>query len=293
MNSPLVSIVIPTYNRAQDLIRALKSVLDQQYQNWEVIIVDNNSQDNTQEIVENFNEKRFKFYLINNDGVIAKSRNLGIFHAAGEYVAFLDSDDWWSRYKLTKSIKYLEKGFDVVYHNLEVKRDKPNLANLLPRVNYTLQNPVYKNLIIHGNQLENSSVVVRKSILDTIGSISIDPSLKAIEDFDTWLKIASVTDKFYKLKGVHGFYWFGGDNTSGPSTNLNVLKAFQRKYQNDFDTYCSGNLPWWFLYNRARSNYVLGEIKESKNDLEKIIKQNVPFIILLKVVYMLMICQFK
>ena len=72
------SIIIPTFNREFKLERAIQSVLNQTYQNWEMIIVDNYSEDNTKKMVENFKNNKIKFYQINNNGVIAKSRNLGV-----------------------------------------------------------------------------------------------------------------------------------------------------------------------------------------------------------------------
>ena len=116
--NPLVSIIIPTYNRAEDLKRALQSVFDQTFTDWEVVVVDNHSIDNTDSLIESFNDPKIRLFKIYNEGVIAASRNLGLKHALGEYVAFLDSDDWWHPQKLEVSLKYLELGADVVYHSL-------------------------------------------------------------------------------------------------------------------------------------------------------------------------------
>ena len=116
--NPLVSIIIPTYNRAEDLKRALQSVFDQTFTDWEVVVVDNHSIDNTDRLIESFNDPRIRLFKIHNEGVIAASRNLGLKHALGEYIAFLDSDDWWLPKKLEESIKYMNQGADIVYHDL-------------------------------------------------------------------------------------------------------------------------------------------------------------------------------
>ena len=97
---PLVSVVIPTYNHAQYLRRALTSVLDQSYVNWEVIVIDNHSTDNTDELMEDFLGPQITYIKIHNSGIIALSRNAGINAARGEWIAFLDSDDWWTKDKL-------------------------------------------------------------------------------------------------------------------------------------------------------------------------------------------------
>ena len=90
-SSPLVSIIIPTYNNAEFLGKALKSVIDQTYGSWEAIVIDNNSTDQTDEVINKFQDIRIKYYKISNYGIIAKSRNLGINLAKGEWIAFLDS----------------------------------------------------------------------------------------------------------------------------------------------------------------------------------------------------------
>ena len=98
----LVSVVMPTYNHAQYIGEAITSVLNQDYQNLELIIVDNFSEDNTEAIVNGFNDQRIQYYQFANNGIIAASRNYGITKASGEFIAFLDSDDIWKEGKLKK-----------------------------------------------------------------------------------------------------------------------------------------------------------------------------------------------
>ena len=97
---PLVSIIIPTYPQATYIGKALQSIIDQTFKNWEAIIIDNHSTDDTQKILNQFVDPRIKCLKIKNNGIIAKSRNLGIKFAKGEWIAFLDSDDWWTKDKL-------------------------------------------------------------------------------------------------------------------------------------------------------------------------------------------------
>ena len=113
--SPVISVVLPTFNRAGLLKRALLSVISQTYANWEVLVIDNNSTDDTDQVVHGLGDERIKILKVHNHGVIALSRNVGIKAAHGTYIAFLDSDDWWKSDKLKKSLAYLEKGNDLVY----------------------------------------------------------------------------------------------------------------------------------------------------------------------------------
>ena len=96
MEKPFFSVVIPTYNHEVFLEKAVKSVLNQTFSDYEIIIIDNYSDDNTENLIRNLNNKNIKFIKNRNDGIIAKSRNIGIEQSRSEWIAFLDSDDiWW------------------------------------------------------------------------------------------------------------------------------------------------------------------------------------------------------
>src|SRR3989304_8476363 len=100
MKQPLVSVIMPTYNHARFIGEAIGSVLNQTYPNLELIIIDNYSEDNTEEIVSSYKNQRVKYFKFRNHGVIAASRNYGMRHAQGDYIAFLDSDDLWEPTKI-------------------------------------------------------------------------------------------------------------------------------------------------------------------------------------------------
>ncbi len=112
MNSPhelLISVVIPTYNRADLIPKAIQSVPDQTYQNWELIIVDNYSNDGTKEVVDSFRDPGISMLLLPRTGSVAASRNMGVRHSKGEWIAFLDSDDWWFTTKLSTVYEAIQK----------------------------------------------------------------------------------------------------------------------------------------------------------------------------------------
>ena len=112
-----ISIILPTFNNAKLISRAITSVINQSYKNWELIIIDNFSIDNTQNVVESFNDKKIKYFKLKNNGIIAISRNYGIKKSSGEFIAFLDSDDYWLNNKLSISVETLTNKFDLVYHD--------------------------------------------------------------------------------------------------------------------------------------------------------------------------------
>jgi len=110
--NPRISVITPTYNRGHLISRAIESVLKQTYVNWEYIIVDDASSDNTKEVVESFEDDRIKFIACKENGGNAVARNVGVNAAKGEYIAFLDSDDEYSPFYLEKAIGKLSESRD-------------------------------------------------------------------------------------------------------------------------------------------------------------------------------------
>lgn len=120
MNKLLVTVIIPTYNRAKTIERSINSVLSQSYSNLELIVVDDGSSDNTKSVVENIDDSRVRYIWQNNSGACA-ARNNGINNARGEYIAFNDSDDTWKPNKLEKQLEVVTKtGADVVFCKLSI-----------------------------------------------------------------------------------------------------------------------------------------------------------------------------
>ena len=259
-SSPLVSIIIPTYNRALCIDRAVSSVINQTLTDWELIIIDNNSTDNTIQIVNNFADKRISVTKIDNHGIISSSRNLGIDLARGTFVAFLDSDDWWTAEKLEISVSALKDGNDIVYHDLYKITKLPVAESNYFRVRTrVLSSPVFSDLLSNGNALNNSSVVVRKSLLQDINGFSVEPELVGSEDFDGWIRISKLTEKFERLEGVLGYYWDGGGNLSSPERALLNAGCLREMYATELKNLLGVQLPGWMLYSLAKSSVSLGE----------------------------------
>lgn len=120
MKDIIVSIVIPTYNRANDLRRCLFSLVSQTYRNFEVIVCDDGSTDDSEVVIKEFQfSLKINYYHLENFGGPSRPRNFGIQKAKGKYIALLDSDDWWTPKKLEVSVSILEsKNIDLVYHDL-------------------------------------------------------------------------------------------------------------------------------------------------------------------------------
>jgi glycosyltransferase involved in cell wall biosynthesis len=210
-SSPLVSIVIPTYNHAPMLQRALATVIDQTYQNWNAIVVNNFSTDNTLEVVAKFNDSRIQCVNFRNNGVIGASRNEGIKLATGEYVAFLDSDDTWFPTKVEKSVSSLENGSDLVCH-AEYWIDESGKSRL---VTYgPSEAATHHNLIYKGNRISTSATMVRATLLKEVNGFDVSPELISTEDYDLWIRLAAKSNKFAFIDEPLGEYHRHDNNVS-------------------------------------------------------------------------------
>lgn len=210
-NPPLVSIVIPTYNHAPMLQRALATVVEQTYQNWIAIVVNNFSTDNTLEVVAAFNDPRIQCVNFRNHGVIGASRNEGIALSTGQYVAFLDSDDTWFPTKLEKCIEILESGSDLVCH-AEYWVDECGKSRLVAYG--PSEAATHHNLIYKGNRISTSATVVRTALLKEVHGFDVSPELISTEDYDLWIRLAAKSDRFAFISEPLGEYHRHDNNVS-------------------------------------------------------------------------------
>jgi glycosyltransferase involved in cell wall biosynthesis len=250
-------VVVPTFNRARDIARCLDSLVAQTFRDFEVLVCDDGSKDNTREVVEGFKDRlAVEYYWAENWGGPARPRNVGLAHARGEYLAFLDSDDWWMPEKLAKSVAALDAGADVVYHDLFFV-DKVGQRNFGRRQRTAvLRPPVFEQLLRLGNVIANSSVVLRTGLLRDIGGLSEERALIAGEDFDAWLRLARKTDRFVRVDGCLGYYWLGGGNISSARRTLVNLARLDELY---FKTRGDDRRPAWYHYMLGFAHYELGD----------------------------------
>jgi glycosyltransferase involved in cell wall biosynthesis len=281
----LISVVLPTFNRYKVLGRAIDSVLAQTYSEWELIIVDNYSSDQTVNLVKSYHSSKISLYQIHNNDIIAKSRNFGIKQAQGKLIAFLDSDDWWTPRKLEISYDFLNAGADIVYHDLYFVKNEDQQYYWKKVKTIQVQEPVYEYLVKSGNVLTNSSVIVRKSLLEQIGGLSEKKEFLAWEDYDCWLRIAKHTERFVRINEPLGYYWAGGGNFSSTQQTLINLQAFHSFYlQQRYD-----DVPAWFHYSMGRIFFKLQRYDDAKPHLVKSSFSGLPSYKLKSVIIMLVI----
>jgi glycosyltransferase involved in cell wall biosynthesis len=211
-SSPMVSVIIPTFNQAEFLQKALQSVINQTFQDWEAIVIDNHSQDTTKEIVESMKDSRIRYVGFSNNGIIAASRNLGINIANGNYIAFLDSDDLWYPLKLSTCLDYLNRGADAACHGTWIRKDLVLGKKFIPAKPY---HNLYETLLFKGNSIiVTSTVIVKKQCLKQFGVFSENPAMVMAEDYDLWLRLAKNNVRWIIIPEILGEYTVHGKNAS-------------------------------------------------------------------------------
>ena len=221
----LFSVVIPTCNRANMLQRALESVLAQSYDNFEILVMDDGSTDNTAEVVASFTDQRITYRWENNYGGPARPRNRGIALAKGEWICFLDVDDWWSEDKLQVCFDCINEKIDLVYHDMQIIADNPKPFSRKITKSWQVCTPVLMDLLLKGNAIVNSSVVVRKSLLQQIEGIDESVEMIAAEDYNSWLRIAQLTEQFVYLPRSLGYYLKHNQSISQKDMSIPMRRA--------------------------------------------------------------------
>lgn len=186
----LVSVIIPTYNRANLLDRAIKSVLAQSYQDFEIIVVDDGSTDNTKEIIENLYDNRIKYIRHDQNKGGACARNTGIKASSGQYIAFLDSDDEWLPEKLDKQISLFSNCSDsvgAVYCSHYTHDDISGRIWKEPFSDLKRGN-LYNSLLNGWCPASTSFFVLARNVFEKSGLF--DDQLPSFQDYDLWIRVA-------------------------------------------------------------------------------------------------------
>jgi glycosyltransferase involved in cell wall biosynthesis len=188
-----VSIVMPAFNAARFVGTAIDSVLAQSLPDWELIVVDDGSTDATGSEVERFRDQRIRLVREVHSGLPAVARNRGIAESSGTYVAFLDADDAWLPAKLERQLAVFASSPTVgLVHCAASYLDESGFA---PRL---MAEPADTLLaLLQENFIYNSSVVVRRPVLDEHGVFDTDPALRGAEDYELWLRLAPVVEFTY------------------------------------------------------------------------------------------------
>jgi len=240
----MISIVIPTFNREKVIERCIESILKQTYKDIEIIIVDDNSQDNTEEVVKNINSDKIKYYKLKENKGACYARNYGIKVSNGEYIAFQDSDDEWLIEKLEKQLNYLLlNNLDIV--SCKIKRIKKDSTSVFPsNIKVSLESLYLENAI-------STQTILGKK--ECFNDIKFDNNLPRYQDWDLVINLA----KKYKIGIIDevlvNVYFQENSITKDPKKAIKALEIFLEKHNINSKT-------------DARYNSLLGLYKLQNHD---------------------------
>ncbi len=240
----LVSIILPTYNGSKRIEMAIQSVLDQKYSNWELLVLDDGSQDNTAFIVDTFVKQDTRIKYIKNEVNlgIQKTLNKGLREAKGEYIARIDDDDVWiDQNKLSEQVLFLEKNKEYVLVGTGViivdENNNELFRYFLPEKDIQIRKTILgKNCFIH------SSVLFRKDVVLKIGGYDESVNTRHVEDYDLWLRLG-LCGKFSNLSSysvrfkLHDASISAQNKIEQYKKIFKVIKHFKGKYPNYLISY--------------------------------------------------------
>jgi len=281
---PQVSVIIPTFNRAPLIKEAIESVFSQTFTDYEIIIVDDGSTDNTHKLISDFSSNKIKYFYQPNKGRSA-ARNLGIREASGEFIAFLDSDDLFSPFKLEIQVNQMNLQTDRVWSHTSYKCIDSK-GNTIKKVNSgCFSGRIFPDIYINC-PIAVPTVMIRRNILLS-NKLEFNESIDIVEDILLWIQIA----KKYELVGIpetlssvrlHGKNASTdiGSQITSIETIIQYIKTdreISRKKKNEFVSilfYVEGRL---FYRNRDIKNSIIYFCKSFLNDPKYIIKRNFKF----------------
>lgn len=247
---PRVSIIIPTYNRANLLSVAITSVLKQKFTDFELLILDDASMDSTHEIVKPFLTDSRVRLIIHPDNIgITANRNYGLSIAQGNYIAMLDSDDvWLDDCKLTRQVELLDSHPELgIVGTFAQKIDADD--NLMGTITHHTADISIRNNMMRKNQFIQSSVLIRKQALDDVGWY--DENIPIWEDYELWLRIGTL----YQFRNIPEFL------TGYREHPNNISKESEKKSIS----------AYWIIYKLYRKKYPYSLILLFKIIVKKIL----------------------
>jgi len=225
----MVSVIIPTYNRAKLLKKAIASVLAGSYKDIEIIVVDNGSVDNTKEVVDSF--EGVQYLKIPNSGGAATPKNVGIKKARGEYIATLDDDDIWFKNKLEKQMQYFEKNKDVSVVGCNY------LINNSTEYKIPEYQDVFKRILVVDDMGTGSAMVYKSTVFSKVGLF--DENLKSGQDKEMRIRLAKAGFLFgFVREPLLSYSADRNDNISAKGLDISEREK-----------------DWEYIYNKYREDY--------------------------------------
>jgi len=274
-----ISVIIPTYNGGKYIKRAIESVLNQTFQDFEIIVVDDFSSDDTISVIKELQKENSRIKLIcldKNSGGPACPKNEGFKIAEGEYITYLDQDDEWLPNKLEEQLKLFEgskgKSLGLVSCGVELINNEGKCFSLFTPVE---KKSIFPEILLRNPIYSNSSVMIKREVIDKVGER--DEKMKYSEDLDMWIRITSSgynIDYIYKplIK-----YYFHNNNVTKTIGEFRVRDA-EYIFNKHQDLYIKYNYVHVGLFRLGVMYFLNGNIKKSRECFKKSIKENKIFI---------------
>lgn len=249
MGQPLVTVVMPLYNTALYVAESIQSILNQTYQNIELIVINDGSTDNSEEVVLSLNDKRIKYYLNDENKKIVYTRNRAIELAQGEYIAFLDSDDISTPDRIQLQVDFLINNKKYGFVGSDVKNITAD-GIVGPAIGFPSDNDYIRCILLFKNTFCASAVMFRReAIIDE----KFDPDFPVAEDYEVYLRILEKGWKCTNINTVLTYYRIHGQNITLTKKQLLDQKDMQllkRQLESLHLKYTEKELHYYFLLGK-------------------------------------------
>ena len=258
----LISIIMNCYNGEEYLAKSLESVLSQTYQNWELIFWDNQSKDKSADIFKNYNDNRFKYFYANEHTSLYKGRNLAIEKSKGDFVAFLDVDDFWEKNKLELQMPYFDDPkVGLVFTNYWLFKEKQKKKKIYIKTKLP-KGKIY-NELINSYCIGILTTVLRKEVYLKLEK-KFDERFSIIGDFDLFLRLSKIT-LFESIQKPLAIYRLHGKNLSAISQHIEEMEIWLKENKSELNSLqiqkIQKNIDYKYFLNYKTSGKYLDSIK--------------------------------
>ena len=235
MSEPIVSVIMPAHNRAASIGKSIESVLSQTFEDFELIVINDGSADNTSEVVHNYNDPRIKCIDLFKNGQICNALNVGIEESQGRFIARIDDDDIWHSDKLKKQVDFLceneEYGACFTWVNVVDSYgnhdDDSPIQKLFDERNRIRRDWV-RRFFVNANSLCHPSAVFSRKVIQDVGKYNI--SLLQLQDFDLWIRIVKKYPIYIITERLVDYRWDDSANLSSHSAEAETRTHREFKY---------------------------------------------------------------
>jgi glycosyltransferase involved in cell wall biosynthesis len=270
MSQPKTSIIMPTFNRAHVITAAIQSVLAQTDPDWELVVIDDGSADDTKQVISNLQDSRIKYIFQENTGV-AGARNRGLAIATGEWIAYLDSDNELLSQYLAVMHEHLSKQPEKVFalprtHRILEQYEDGKLIQCAPdKIDIVKDSITIHDIFMRTFHVDTNGLMHHRKIYEE--GIKWDPTIAVMEDWDFTLTIGSkYPDGFLFVNKVLCTYYqrFGGDGVRSNSTYLDNIEAFENIHQKHKDDPLMQGQTWYTptieRWRQRQRNFEAGKV---------------------------------